>query len=130
MVTVKPLSGAHPGFAPLAPTAIASVQTSSKSVKVNNQTVDAIAIKFNDGSGRCFAEMNSARNDFGWIRLAKADNQPIGSLIASETTLKFPAKGVLRSEPVGDVIKSASGREYRRHNVILEGVELADLIAN
>lgn len=131
MIKVKPLGGAHPGFAPLAPTAIAKVQTASKAVKVNNETVNTVGIKFLDATGRCFAEMNSARNDVAYIKLADEQMKPIGSFITGdEQTLSFPEKGTMSSTPSGPPQQSkTSGTWYTRHDVVLSGVKFADLIA-
>lgn len=130
MIDVKPLSGSHPGFAPLAPTAIAQVQTAPKAVKVNNETVNATNIKFLDASSRCFAEMNSARNDVAYIRLEDEGGKQIGSFITGDKqTLRFPQKGTLKSTPVGQPQVSSRGTLFQRHDVVLSGVKFADLIA-
>lgn len=131
MVQVKPLSGSHPGFAPLKPTAIASVKTSKVSVKVADETVSTTAIKFLDKQGITFAELNGARNDFAWIQLAAEQGKTIGSFLTEKTTLAFPNKGTLSSVPDGEELTSPStGRKYRRHNIILSGVKFADLKVN
>lgn len=130
MVQVKPLSGAHPGFAPLEPTAIASVRTAKVSVKVDEQPVDAVAIKFLDKDGVTFAELNSARNDFAWIRLEAEQGKTIGSFLTKKTTIKFPSKGKLSSVPDGRGVQtSPKGTKYERHNIVLSGVKFADLVA-
>jgi len=130
MVQVKPLSGAHPGFAPLKPTAIASVKTSKVSVKIDGEPVSAVAIKFLDKDSVTFAELNSARNDFAWIQLEAEGGKTIGSFLTEKTTIAFPPKGKLSSVPDGRGVQTSnSGRKYERHNIVLSGVKFADLVA-
>lgn len=128
-VQVKPLSGAHPGFAPLAATKIAKVESLTKSVKdANNETQNFTALKFKDAEDNVFAELNNLRNDFAWIILKDEGNKRIGALLKKDAVLNFPNKGKLSSVPVGDKLKSSRGTEYQRHDVILSGVKLADLV--
>jgi hypothetical protein len=129
MVKVKPLSGAHPGFAPLKPHAIASVLTGPTSVKVDKIPVDCTFVKFLDKDGTTFAELNSARNDIAWIQLEAEKGKTIGSFLTETTTLVFPAKGKLSSVPDGRGVQTSdSGRQYERYNIVLSGVKFADLV--
>ena len=130
MIKVKPSDGTNPGFAAIKATAIADINYSSTSITVKGEKVDDVTkIDFIGKDKGVFASMNDYGRALASIVLIDDGKRTLGSFLKGETSLEFPTKGTMYTEPIDEDWArgtSSSGRDWQLHRIILKGVKFKD----
>jgi len=124
MAKISPAGGVNPGFTRV-DSVFNRVSERQGQITIKGDSLDCTFVEFFD-NGKLVASMTDANNALRYLILAEEGNALLGSLISEKGDYVFPQKGRLRSRPTGRTGKSASGRTFEYHDVILEDVKFAE----